>query len=166
MKPTKTDLAAVRARITELQSQIKELDALPPSRDETRANVLHHLQRLTADYARSLTYRLGQVGVGEHDPLLTAPTGIGKTLDITTVIAAVLGPERLLELLEPYLSTLPEGVPAAQRAADREELEDALLAAGHAEQDLLDAAMVRGETVIYRADADPCCVLRITTPTT
>jgi hypothetical protein len=134
--------------------------ALPArSRAETRQRLRLMLQAAADDPARTLRAHAmsAQAGHRADGPLL----GVGMSGDITGALVALLGVDRVLELLAPTLATLEDGPDSAERARQLADADAALFAAELAEERLIMALEAQGLPVMRRGDADARAVLAL-----
>ena len=160
---TLKQLEQARANVAALKTDRRALADMPAlSRDELRQRLGMDLAQAQASAAHAVGVRLAQLAAGERggDPLLSMGAG-GRVLDLAPLLAFAIGPEELLQRIEPLLAAVPEGMPSAERSRRLAELDAQILAAEITEERVVEALEAAGVPVQRRADADPRAVLAL-----
>ncbi len=158
---SKQKVDRIRTKIAASKAYRAELVAMPHSRDEIKAQIRAQLERMAAgstDRARIAVRRIG-AGVGDVRELFAAVVPANGAANIGAVLAGVFGLEVLAGALDGHVEALPEGIPAAERAARLAEIDATLFEFELDEERLIVEAEARGEHIERRADANPAAVL-------
>ncbi len=154
-------LTEIRDEIADLKRQRAQLDAAPPPRsalrDRTRAVLTAAAADEGAALQRALRYPARSGGLRLLAPVVSVN---GDRADVTGLLAALLGPEKLMTALDKHLAQLPDGPTDAQRAEGLAELDRQVEALENAEEDEIEALEAAGAAVARRPDASPAVVLR------
>ena len=152
-----TSLQALRKRIAEVKSDMRDVQSLPRSHAETESSIRQHLQQRHDAGARQLRHQLAVFATGDvHTGFLRLAGG-----DLADVLLPLLGVDGAMQALAPHLEQLPEGISDAERKAQMAELANAQFDAEVAEELAVCALEARGEDVSRRPDADPRAVLMV-----
>lgn len=164
------NIEQLRQRIAALTAERSALTSAPRSHAETRADV----ERWCAAQATIGDGRIGHhvKGVAHSGDLndvfkVSAITGAPRghagampaPIDLAPMLASVLGPVALAEILGRHLPADDNGVTAADRRARIVEIEAELFEAECAEERLIEASEAAGAPIARRADMDPRAVL-------
>lgn len=149
-----TEISKTQDAIARITAAIAAIPVPGRSRAEREASVRTFVARAAEDGARQIRY---EVGSGNLTGVLNLKPGRNGEIDLMPRIAAMIGVDRLADVL---IEFLPDDE-AAPDPAERARLEAELLDLGHREEDLVEAAEARGEAVQRRPDADPAIVLRV-----
>ena len=153
-------LDAAREAVQAAREARDAIAALPArNRAETRERLRLVLQAAAEHPAGVLRAHAlsAQAGYRADGPLLPV-TGGG---DMAGALAALLGVDRVLELLAPTLATLEDGPDSAERARMLAEADRVLFDAELAEERTVMALEAQGLPVMRRGDADPRAVLAL-----
>lgn len=153
-------LAATRAEIADAIRKRAEIESAPLSRADVRGRLMQRVASLRERALRPFAHRVAVLGSpGEPDPfVLGADRG---AVDVGPLLALLLGPDRVAELLQPVLDTLPAGMSAEARRNALAELDATITRLGHAEEDIVESLEAQGVAVTRRSDADPAVVFRL-----
>jgi len=154
-----TSLQALRKRIAEVKSDMRDVQSLPRSHAETESSIRQHLQQRHDAGARQLRHQLAVFATGDvHTGFLRLPAG-----DLADVLLPLLGIDGAMEVLAPHIVQLPGGISDSDRAAKLADFAADLIQCEIAEEGVLSALEARGEEVSRRPDADPRAVLLVAT---
>ena len=155
-------LDALRLQLAEKTREHLKVANAPPSRADVCEAVRGYAERAAAEALRPLAYKLASMGGAENAPFnIRSNNG---TVDLAPLLCVLLGPDRLVELLEPVLSTLPDGMGTAEKRAALRTLDAEILALQHEEETVIEDLESQGVHVTRRGDADPAIVLREAAP--
>ncbi|WP_088285943.1 hypothetical protein [Ideonella sp. A 288] len=153
-------LETLRAKIMETQARRATLTGAPPAHSEIRAALLAHLSE-SADR----TSRAAGARVASHPAhALRVPVGPDGSVDLAPLLSLLFGPDRLAK---PLLSAmeglnLPDGMPAAERAATVAALDAELDDLERREEREVCRMEAAGRRVLRRPNARPDIVLALT----
>ncbi len=151
-----------RAKIAATQRRRAEVENARQAPAEVSEVIRATLVKQEAERARVLRYQLAALGAGEYaEPFTVRAAGSTARVDVGDVLVGLLGVDRMMELLQPHLDTLPDGLTAEQRRQQLAEIDAELLALGHAEMDLIEQCEAEGVPFTWRANMDPAIVLRL-----
>jgi hypothetical protein len=153
-------LAEVRESIETLTARRAAVEQAPLAHETTRRLVRAQFEQAAAGHAAALNRAL-QFPNRRGGVQLCVPAPVGGSIDLGGLLAAVLGVEPLMAMLEPRISALLDGPTEAARAADLAEIEAELLRVEHLEEDLIEASEADGWPGARRGDARPEIVLRV-----
>lgn len=153
-----TELQEIRAARGPLLQQLADLQASEDGQDEARQPIAQRVRASNAEGHEGLR-RL--VTGGHFSDLFVVKVSPGGRLDLLPILAALLGPDEIMAVLERHIATLPPSVPAAERAAMTAEIADELHELEEREEAEICRLEERGERPDRRADADPSVVLRM-----
>lgn len=160
-----TDLERIRAHIGEARDDLQALDAEPPSHDDLRAGMRRRLERAGDALRDKLQRNASRYVSGDVADLLPLPVhesrGLPSVVDLAPALALLLGLDQACALFDPFLTSRPNGMPAADRATLRAEYLADLDALELAEESECRRLQAAGEDVTRRADARPEVVLAL-----
>ena len=155
-------LDALRVKIAEKALERIKVDNAPQSREDVRDGLRRYAERAVSEALRPLAFKLAGIGSGEPPPFIAR--GLGGAVDLGPLLAVIVGPARLVELLQPVLATLPDGMSTADKRAALRALDAEILALEHLEETVVQDLESQGVGVTRRGDANPAVVLRLAAP--
>lgn len=155
-------LDALRVQIAEKTSQHLKVANAPQSRADVQEGLRHYAESAAAAALRPLAYKLASVGGAETAPF--SIRGNGGTVDLAPLLCLLVGADRLVELLQPVLATLPDGMSVLTKREALRALDVEILKLGHEEETVIEDLETQGVRVTRRGGADPAIVLREAAP--
>jgi hypothetical protein len=153
-------LAEIRGLIASKKAQIDEQLMVWHSASEAREAVRANLAQRVEQVHKVLRRRVADFasGHGHADHVFRPPReDNGETAGF---LAALVGIDRVMEMLDPGFQTLPE-IDRAERSRRRAELDAEIFELELREEALVCEAEERGEDVMRRPNANPSAVLAI-----
>lgn len=149
--------------MAEIKAAIADLEATPSrSREEVRRSLHQQFTAWAADAERTTQAHVKLVAEREPaDALFKLTAGPGNAVNLGPLLAVLIGPDAMLQALSRFVAAVPEGVPAAERAARLDASRADLFAAELAEEHVVVGIEAAGQRVRRRADADPAAVLAL-----
>ncbi len=157
LKPLRASIAALQSERAELRRQVR-----------SRSEVAEHVGACVAEWQqearRAGRYALLMLSQGDHMPLMQAPVSesspqVPAEADLGPLMVALLGADKVADVLLTEIDSIPEGMPCAARRARLEEIGAELLALETEEEHLITAAEEAGDYIARRPDARPEIVL-------
>lgn len=147
-------VAVLRQRIEEKRAEILAIGGQERSRADVRARVTEAVAAAHANFLVVSGRSLRQIAAGHH---VSEAVGRVTAPDmIRGLLCQALGPEAVTAaILHSVEADVPEGLPAAERAATLADLQSKLDVLERDEEDLIEASELEGAPIARRPDARP-----------
>ena len=159
------EIKALREQIAALKHEQREVTDQMRSRAEVKAYVERAVALAERQAAHDARRALQGLAYGNADVMHADVTDARQSapaqVDLGPTLVAMLGAKKVLSVLLVDLDTVPEGLPAAQRATRLEQITAELYELETREEALICEAEEAGEIIPRRRDADPAIVLAL-----